>query len=466
MDERRQSIGSDSLLSRLAFRVLGLLVTSVAAFPQAPLEFGPILVDSHLPSPEERARAKDLGLHSYWTTYDLLARTNEPGTWTLRVESSVYENVERVSTVADVGGGWLQWQVPLVRRESRDSTYVRPWTRLVLCDSQGAELRRVEDWAPWQAPAARRESSGTNSVVRSICLWKADATEESPSGFWRAANAIVLVRLQACGVDARQVALAEARSFRKDQAFLEAGLQAYLLPLALPSANAPEATRVALREDALRFAVGTGPSREERGHFVRCADDALDLIVLDTATFLEPASDGTPAQLLGPAQWEWLSTALLGSKATYKFVYSELPWSPDPQRVLDGRGEAISSSWAAFPGERERFFALLGQLKAAGAVLVSANAVHAGVHVHSTREIVGYDVPELLLSASGDPSRPCAAPSVTCQYRSKLGKVGLRTDDARNSDKILPNMIRVELRAAAGDLDYFVDWTRGFLSRR
>lgn len=146
----------------------------------------------------------------------------------MRVESSVYENVERVSTVAGVGGGWLQWQVPLVRRESRDSTYVRPWTRLVLCDSQGAELRRVEDWAPWQAPVARRESSGTSSVgTPSICLWKADATEESPSGFWRAANAIVLVRLQACGVDAGQDALAEARSFRKDQGLSRpAGLSA------------------------------------------------------------------------------------------------------------------------------------------------------------------------------------------------------------------------------------------------
>ncbi|NUP97005.1 MAG: alkaline phosphatase D family protein [Planctomycetaceae bacterium] len=454
------------MLARLAFTVLAALVTSLTAIAQSPLEFGPILVDSHPPTSEERARAKDLGLHPFWTTYDLLARSNGPGGWTLRVESSVYENVERVSTVADVGGGWLRWQVPLVRRESRDSTYVRPWTRLVLCDSQGAELRRVEDWVPATTPFRPSDSSGPVRGTPAIALWRADGAADTPEAFWSQKWAGLLVRLQVCGVDAGQNALAEARSFRKDQGFLAAGLQAYLLPIALPSAKTPDATRAALREDARRFVVGTGPSREERGHFVRCADGALDLFVLDTATFLAPASDGRPAQLLGPAQWEWLSTALLGSKATYKFVYSELPWSPDPQRALDGRGETVPSSWAAFPGERERFVALLGQLKAAGVVLVSANAVHAGVHVHSTTATVGYDVPELLLSASGDLSRPCAAPGITCQHRSKLGKLGLRTDETGSVGNRSSSMFRVELRRASGELDYFVEWTPSFLSRR
>jgi predicted esterase len=127
--------------------------------------------------------------------------------------------------------------------------------------------------------------------------------------------------------------------------------------------------------------------------------------LLDARWFANTALDaqGKPT-LLGEPQWTWLEAGLRNSTATFKLICSGMIFN-------DATRPGKKDYWGAWPHERQRLFRMLGQHRISGVVLVSGDIHRSRVVRHDTRDLVGYEVTELITSpAAQNPIAAADAP--------------------------------------------------------
>jgi len=144
----------------------------------------------------------------------------------------------------------------------------------------------------------------------------------------------------------------------------------------------------------LQFQTG-GPFGEDgQGIYHSFQVGPVEVFLLDTRWFsqTEDASmlPGKPT-LLGEAQWTWLENGLRASTAPFKVLASGMIWN---DAVRPGK----TDHWGAYPHERERLFRFLAAHAIPGVVLVGGDIHRSRVVRHPTREIVGYEITELITS--------------------------------------------------------------------
>ncbi len=155
--------------------------------------------------------------------------------------------------------------------------------------------------------------------------------------------------------------------------------------------------RVDGKEDSRRAFVEAHPEREcgldGEGVFIRFRHGPVEVFLLDTRYFMrtEPSPCGEGLTVLGRKQWKWLQDGLRASTAPFKILACGMVWN-DAVRPLK------TDYWGAFPAERAALFAFLGAAKIAGVVLLSGDIHRSRVIRHATREVVGYELTELITS--------------------------------------------------------------------
>jgi alkaline phosphatase D len=120
----------------------------------------------------------------------------------------------------------------------------------------------------------------------------------------------------------------------------------------------------------------------------------IELYLLDTRWFAdtEPSPfDASKRTLLGAAQLRWLQRSLLTSDAPFKLLCCGMIWN-------DAARPGKPDFWGRWPHERDALFRWIGRKKIGGVVLVGGD-IHRSRHVeHSTAELAGYVIPELIAS--------------------------------------------------------------------
>ena len=110
------------------------------------------------------------------------------------------------------------------------------------------------------------------------------------------------------------------------------------------------------------------------------------VILLDTRYHRDPpGSDGT---VLGEAQWKWLESQLIGSRARVHVIASSIQILPSEHRF---------EKWANFPAERARLLALLARRDVPPVILLSGDR-HVG-EISVDRESCGYPLHEITSSS-------------------------------------------------------------------
>jgi alkaline phosphatase D len=138
--------------------------------------------------------------------------------------------------------------------------------------------------------------------------------------------------------------------------------------------NVPPGDRLR-REPGVHRGVTLGPARAR-----------TQVLLLDTRTFRDPPylpppdargrlayaphAPGSTADILGPAQWEWLETELK-KPADIRILCSSI------QVLAEGHG---LERWGNFPAVRERLFNLIAKTGAKGVVIVSGDRHHGAIH--------------------------------------------------------------------------------------
>jgi alkaline phosphatase D len=131
-----------------------------------------------------------------------------------------------------------------------------------------------------------------------------------------------------------------------------------------------------------------------QGIYTRRNLGTLDLFLLDTRWFAdtEPSPfDATKKSLLGTAQWRWLQKGLQESQAPFKVLACGMIWN-DATRPLK------QDFWGRWAHERDGLFRWLGEKRIGGVVLVSGDIHRTRTVLHATKDLCGYDIPELITS--------------------------------------------------------------------
>jgi len=104
----------------------------------------------------------------------------------------------------------------------------------------------------------------------------------------------------------------------------------------------------------------------------------------------ERDAQGRPG-LLGEAQWRWLEEGLAKSDASFKILGSGMVFN-------DATRPGKTDYWGAWPHERQRLFRMLGARRIQGVVLASGDIHRSRLVRHDTRDMVGYELTELVTS--------------------------------------------------------------------
>lgn len=148
------------------------------------------------------------------------------------------------------------------------------------------------------------------------------------------------------------------------------------------------------REAFLRFQTGGPFGENDQGIYHSFRQGPIEVFLLDTRWFSRTEdAEGEPGQptLLGRQQWAWLERGLKASTAPFKVLACGMIWN---DAVRPGK----TDHWGAYPHERERLFRFLGREHVAGVVLVGGDIHRSRVVRHPTREVVGYEITELVTS--------------------------------------------------------------------
>jgi alkaline phosphatase D len=134
-------------------------------------------------------------------------------------------------------------------------------------------------------------------------------------------------------------------------------------------------------------------SRRE-GIYTKFRRGPVEVFLLDTRWFAatEPSPfDREKTTLLGRAQWDWLRGALSKSSAPFKLIACGMVWNG---AVRPNKPD----HWMSYPHEREALFRFLGDEGVSGVVLIGGDIHRTRALKYPTREVVGYDVTELITS--------------------------------------------------------------------
>ncbi len=144
----------------------------------------------------------------------------------------------------------------------------------------------------------------------------------------------------------------------------------------------------------LQFQTGGPFGEDDQGIYHSFRVGPVEVFLLDTRWFARTEdAEGRPGQptLLGKAQWTWLEQGLRASTAPFKVLACGMIWN---DAVRPGK----TDHWGAYRHERERLFRFLGANAISGVVLVGGDIHRSRVVRHPTREIVGYEITELITS--------------------------------------------------------------------
>lgn len=126
--------------------------------------------------------------------------------------------------------------------------------------------------------------------------------------------------------------------------------------------------------------------------------------------------------LLGEAQWRWLEDGLQASTATFKVLGCGMIWN-------DATRPGKQDYWGRWPHERERLFRFLGARRIGGVVLVSGDIHRTRMVRHATREVVGYELTELVTSpAAQSPIAAADAPDAGLVFDKAPGQTWLSVE--------------------------------------
>ncbi|MBT5705461.1 alkaline phosphatase D family protein [Verrucomicrobia bacterium] len=200
-----------------------------------------------------------------------------------------------------------------------------------------------------------------------------------------------------------------------------------------------------LREESERLflnfwkAPADSPRRQRPGiyesHIYGPEGKRLQIIVLDTRYFRDPLkkgekrvggpyvpTDDLQTTMLGEAQWEWLREQLLKS-AEARIIVSSI------QLVADDAGQEC---WANMPHERDRFFSLLKETEANGAIVISGDRHWSELSVENT--MAPYPVFDLTSSsfnqshARGTPTDNLKRAKPTTYHKENYGRIAIDWD--------------------------------------
>ncbi|HEX5051673.1 MAG TPA: alkaline phosphatase D family protein [Planctomycetota bacterium] len=131
-----------------------------------------------------------------------------------------------------------------------------------------------------------------------------------------------------------------------------------------------------------------------RGIYTSFRRGPIEVFVLDTRSFADTeASLLAPGErsLLGAAQTRWLQRGLRGSTAAFKVLACGMVWNGG---VRPGKADC----WGNWLPERDALLGWIGAQRLDGVVLVGGDVHRSRVIVHPSRDLAGYDVPELITS--------------------------------------------------------------------
>ncbi len=129
-----------------------------------------------------------------------------------------------------------------------------------------------------------------------------------------------------------------------------------------------------------------------QGIFTKRRVGAIEVFLLDTRWFAdtEPCPfDASKKTLLGAVQLRWLQEGLKASTAPFKVLACGMIWN-------DAARPGKVDFWGHWAHERDALFAWLGREKIGGVVLVGGDIHRTRVVEHKTKEVVGYDLLELI----------------------------------------------------------------------
>ncbi|MGI9454925.1 MAG: alkaline phosphatase D family protein [Aeoliella sp.] len=122
----------------------------------------------------------------------------------------------------------------------------------------------------------------------------------------------------------------------------------------------------------------------------------VEVFLLDARYFADYSDiDPNKRTLLGADQWQWLKDSLKASTAPFKVLATGMIWNG---ATRPGKRD----HWMSYPKEREALFRFLGAEKITGVVLVGGDIHRTRVVRHATKELVGYDLTELITSPLHD----------------------------------------------------------------
>lgn len=150
------------------------------------------------------------------------------------------------------------------------------------------------------------------------------------------------------------------------------------------------AARRAFVEHRAHAAYGDG----EAGIYHRFRRGPIEVFALDTRWFADTEASPFAAErrtLLGRAQIEWLQQGLAASTAPFKVLACGMAWNG---AVRKGKKDC----WGPWQHERDGLLRWLGEHRIGGVVLVGGDLHVTRLIVHRTRDLCGYDVPEVVAS--------------------------------------------------------------------
>lgn len=136
----------------------------------------------------------------------------------------------------------------------------------------------------------------------------------------------------------------------------------------------------------------------EQGIYTRFRHGGVDVFLLDARTWAgtEPSpADPNETTLLGAAQWKWLQDELKASTAPFKILATGMIWNgaTRPNKT---------DHWMHYPHERAALFRFLKEAQITGVVLVGGDIHRTRALRHSTKDVAGYDLLELITSPMHD----------------------------------------------------------------
>lgn len=151
------------------------------------------------------------------------------------------------------------------------------------------------------------------------------------------------------------------------------------------------------RQGFVEYRPNRGFGQEDLGVYTSFRRGPVEVFLLDTRWFARTEdswADPARPTLLGRRQWEWLQAGLKASTATFKLLACGMIWDDKKNRESD--------DWGTYDYERQALQSWLGAQGISGVVLIGGDIHVSRLLRYSTREQVGYDLMQWIVSPLHD----------------------------------------------------------------